>query len=76
MKDLFRLAWDRFGVIASVIADVQSWLIVTVFYYTILVPFGLISRLNSDPLRIKEPAAGWLEREPIPQDIDSARQQG
>lgn len=76
MKDLFRLAWDRFGVIASVIADVQSWLIVTVFYYTILVPFGLAARFMSDPLRMKEPESGWLEREPVPQDIDSARGQG
>ena len=50
--------------------------IATLFYCTILVPFGLLSALFMDPLRIKDRSVQWQQREPVPADIDSARQQG
>ena len=79
MKSILRLAWDRFNLLASVIGDVQGWIIAVGFYFSILVPFGLISRLTSDPLRLratKNAPLLWLEREPVSDDLDSARQQG
>ena len=79
MKSTLRLAWDRFNLVASVIGDVQGRIIAVGFYFTILVPFGLISRLTGDPLRLqaaKNAPIPWLEREPVPDDLDSARQQG
>lgn len=79
MKSTLRLAWDRFNLIASVIGDVQGRIIAVGFYFTILVPFGLISRLTGDPLRLRSESSApmaWLEREPVPEDLDSARRQG
>jgi hypothetical protein len=86
MRDIWDIAWHRFNVILSVVADTNARAIAVFFYFTILVPFGLGSRFASDPLRQqritdgggKQRPAGqeWLEREPVPTDIDSARQQG
>lgn len=75
MSDIVRLMWDRFKVIGGVVGDVQGRVIVTAFYYTILAPFAIGTRLTSDPLRLRAPGA-WLEREPVDNRLDGARQQG
>jgi hypothetical protein len=75
LRDIFRLAWDRFGVITSVIADVQGRVIATGFYFTILVPFALISRFSGDPLR-RDYTPGWLDHPSVPSDLESAKRQG
>ncbi|MBZ0297612.1 MAG: hypothetical protein K8L99_33960 [Anaerolineae bacterium] len=76
MRDIWRLAWDRFNLVGSIIGDVQGRVLVTAFYFTILLPFGLASRLFSDPLRRRVAETHWLEREPVPTDLESARRQG
>jgi len=76
LKEIWDIAWHRFNVITGVVADGNGRFIATLFYCTILVPFGLISSLTMDPLHIKVPSTNWLEREPIPTDIESAREQG
>lgn len=77
MRALIEIASRRFHTTASVVGDVQARVVTVFFYFTILVPFGLASTLLSDPLRRKKPGqAGWLEREPVPTDINSAKQQG
>ena len=60
------------------IGNFQSRALLTVFYFTVLVPFALLTRLFGDPLRLKERGAktswlAWSEREA---SLDSARQQG
>jgi hypothetical protein len=70
------LAWNRFNTIANVIGDVQGRVITMIFYFTILMPFGLISSLFNDPLALKSRPLRWQDREPVPNDIDSAREQG
>lgn len=78
MNDIARLAWRRFGIIAAAFGDLQGRAIATAFYFTVLVPFGLIVRLTSDPLHIgkahQEPA--WLPREPVDNRLDAAKRQG
>lgn len=77
MRAVFSLAWHRFNVVASIFGDAQGRVIVTTFYFTILAPFGLISRLTSDPLKLKSNGTtAWIEREPVPDDLESAQQQG
>ncbi|MDX1993552.1 MAG: hypothetical protein SF029_14285 [bacterium] len=76
MPTIFQIAWKRFNTLAAVLGDVQGRVIMTAFYFTILLPFGLISRLTSDPLRRRDTRLLWLERAPVPEDLDSARQQG
>ncbi len=76
MRDIRLLLWDRLKIIAAIVGDVEAQAIVTIFYYTILMPFGLISRLTSDPLERHVKSVTWLERSPLPTDLESARKQG
>lgn len=78
MRQIVRVMWERMKVIASVVGDVEAKVIVTLFYFTILAPFGLISRLFSDPLHRKAPANPqlWVERPPVHNELDAAKRQG
>ena len=76
MKNLLKIAWDRFSVNSAIVADINGRFIATAFYFTIMVPFGLLSSIFMDPLRKRKGAASWSEREPLPTDIASAREQG
>lgn len=66
---------QRFNLITRIVGEVNGRVIVTVFYWTVLVPFGLISRLFTDPLNRKGDVA-WVMRDPVPTDLDSAKEQG
>lgn len=76
MKTLFNIAWERFSVNSAIVADLNGRFIATAFYFTIMVPFGLLSAIFMDPLRARKGEAIWVEREPLPTDIASAREQG
>ena len=86
LRDLWDVAWHRFNVISSIVGDANSRIIATLFYFTILVPFGIGSRLMTDPMRqntitddagkTRHAGLEWMKREPVPTDIDSAKQQG
>ena len=76
MKKILKIAWDRFSVNSAIVADINGRFIATAFYFTIMVPFGLLSSIFMDPLRKRKGAAGWTEREPARTDIASAREQG
>ncbi len=76
LKTIWEIAWRRFSENSAVVAEMNGRFIATLFYCTILVPFGLLSALFMDPLRIKDRSVQWQQREPVPADIDSARQQG
>ncbi len=76
MKRIRELAWERFSINSSIVADINGRFIATVFYCSIMIPFGLLSAIFMDPLRRKSAEAKWLERAPVPSDISSAREQG
>jgi len=79
LGEIWRLGWDRFNLITTVVGDIQGRAIAILFYFTILVPFGLLSRLTTDPLKQRVPdnaTTFWEDRAPIPTDIDSAKRQG
>ena len=76
MKKIREIAWHRFNVNSSIIADGNGRFIATLFYFTVLVPFGLLSSLTMNPLDTKKTSARWRKREAVPADIKSAREQG
>jgi hypothetical protein len=86
VRELWDIAWHRFNVIQAIVSDANARIIAILFYFTILIPFGLGSRLLSDPLKlkmvkdsdgkVKSVGQAWHKREPVPSDLDSARQQG
>ena len=73
------VAWERWVDIAKPIGDFNAWLLMGLFYFTVLLPFGALSRLFSDRLRLKKVPEGqplWLERDRSAElTIDEARRQ-
>ena len=53
VKSRWQIAWDRFTINSGIVADINGRFIATLFYFTILMPFGLLSAIFMDPLRIK-----------------------
>ncbi len=49
----WRRAWKRWLRIAAIIGDFQARVVLSVFYFVIVLPFGLVVRLFADPLNIK-----------------------
>ncbi len=74
MRDTLVLAWQRFKIIAAIVADGQSQIIGLLFYFTILVPFAIVARLSPDPT--KNHAPRWIKREVSPNSLHNARRQG
>lgn len=67
-------AWKRFG---QFLGDVLARVVLTLFYFTVFVPFGLGVTLLSDPLRIRRPGGPhlWLSRQTGDQSVNEARRQ-
>ncbi|MBI3930003.1 MAG: hypothetical protein HY319_30975 [Armatimonadetes bacterium] len=55
--------WERWKVIGHYIGDFQARWLLTVFYFTVAVPFALITR-SGDPLALERPRgdSGWVQR--------------
>jgi len=63
--------WKRFG---QFIGDIVGRIVLTIFYFTIFLPFGLGMRLFGDPLAIKESLpAHWWDRKTTDRTLDDAR---
>jgi len=65
--------WKRFG---HFMGDLLARVVLTVFYFTILLPFGLINTLFGDPLNMKRGKKPmWLTRETGDRTMVEARRQ-
>ncbi len=64
MREWFRNLWEAWKEIAEFIGDFQARLLLTIFYFTVAVPFGLIMRLFGDSLNIRKIPQGsaWVSR--------------
>jgi hypothetical protein len=61
---MFRRLWERWKAIAHIIGTFQSRVLLTVFYFLILAPFGLGVRLFGDRLRLRrQHHSHWLGKE-------------
>lgn len=70
LKRLWRL-WQKFG---RMLGDFIGRLILTIFYFTIFLPFGLITRLLRDPLTLRMPdSIRWAERTTGDREMNDAR---
>ena len=63
--------WKRFGLF---LGNVIGRIFLTIFYFTIFLPFGLGVRLFADPLDIKGKGHDrWVNRQTGDQDFEDAR---
>ncbi len=77
MAILLRRVWNRWKAIAQVIGDFQARIILTLFYFIVIAPGGLIVRAVSDPLQLKPPpgASTWTPHKAENPSLDEARRQ-
>jgi Saxitoxin biosynthesis operon protein SxtJ len=60
---MLRRLWEQWKVVAHVIGNVQSRLLLCLFYFLVLAPFALGVRLFADPLRLQKPSrSAWLPK--------------
>ncbi|MCA9922587.1 MAG: hypothetical protein KC419_14620 [Anaerolineales bacterium] len=63
--------WKKFG---QFMGDLIGRLVLTIFYFTILLPFGILVTLFSDRLDLKSfSTPKWLERKTTDLTMDDAR---
>ena len=68
-----KTAWRKWRAFGQVMGDFVARIFMTVFYFTIAVPFGIGVRLIKDPLHSKSTEAGWIARETKKETLEDAR---
>ena len=75
MREGLRRLWRGWVEITAYVGDFQARLLLTVFYFTVAAPFGVIARLL-DPLAARPRAqAGWVARKSEETSLPAARRQ-
>jgi len=72
---MLKRLWEAWKRLAHRIGNFQARVLLTVLYAVLVLPFGLVVRLFSDPLRIRRRPAEWLDRSDNPADTIFARKQ-
>jgi hypothetical protein len=74
MKTLKKLwqAWKRLG---QFLGTVLASIVLTVFYFTLFLPYAVGMTWLSDPLQIRQPRPVWAARPAGDPSIESARRQ-
>ncbi len=70
-----RHIWEAWKDIAHQIGTFQARLLLTILYFVLVLPFGLVVRWFSDPLRIKKRPAQWLDYTDAVSDLRWAKRQ-
>ena len=72
--NILRRIWGFWQHIGQAIGDFIGRLVLTLFYFTLFMPFGLGVRLWGDPLDIKSRyQVGWLRRSTRDLNINDVR---
>ncbi len=77
MKTVAAWVWRHWTELTHYIGDFQARSLLTLLYFTWLVPFGLLVRFFVDPLGIRRPPAStaWKQRTVQQQDLQVLRRQ-
>lgn len=68
--------WQAWTNIVTVIAEFVGQVVLSIFYFTVFMPFGLGATLFGDLLKLKENEANfWLTRQDSPSDFEAAKKQ-
>ena len=75
--ETLRKGWQAWKRIGQYIGDFIGRLVLTVFYFTLFMPFALGVRLLADPLGIRRPgimgSTNWLERKTHDPTLNDSR---
>ena len=70
---LLKQLWKKWRAFGQVMGDFVARIFMTVFYFTIAIPFGIGVRVFKDPLHLKSQRTRWLKREAKADTIEDAR---
>jgi hypothetical protein len=75
---LLQELWKKWKALAVKIGNFQGRLILTLFYFIFVTPFGLVVRLSSDPLQMKHSSGSsfWRPKASPESTLEEARRQG
>ncbi len=75
MKASFSRFWAGWRELAGYFADFQSRWLLTVFYFTLALPFGILASLFMDALHVHRAAetSGWINRIKQIDDIQTSQ---
>jgi len=76
-KKIFQKLWMEWKTFAFRMGNFQGRLILLLFYFTIVTPFGIINRFFRDPLYLKKPTGDsfWFTLTTPEKKIEDARRQ-
>jgi hypothetical protein len=72
---MLKRAWQAWKRIAHTVGTFQARVLLTIFYALFVLPFGVLARLFSDPLRVKHRPTQWLEHPNETYDSQWAKRQ-
>ena len=73
---VLRRLWQGWKRIAHKIGDFQARVLLTIFYFVIVAPFGLAVRAFADPLSLRPTTPrGWRARTTATATLEQARRQ-
>ena len=69
--------WERWKVFAAEMGNYQGRTLLAFFYFIVVTPFGIPLRVFGDPLRLRRTGSSsfWVERRPVSQELEKAREQ-
>lgn len=71
---IWKRVWEGWKRVGGMIGDFMGRLILTILYFTLVLPFGLVMRLFGDPLTLRgKDTPAWQERDEDQATHDSAR---
>lgn len=77
MKKKLKQLWHHWKEISEYIGDFQARWLLTVFYFTILLPSGIVVGWTGDPLNIhsRPKQSGWIKRKTTDLTLRQGRRQ-
>ena len=73
MKDFLSQLWETWKAVGQVLGDFVARVLLSVFYFTLFMPFGLGVRLLSDRLDSKRLEPSWLSRSTRDKEISDSK---
>jgi hypothetical protein len=73
----WRLAWEGWKSFSARMGNYQGRMLLVLFYFAVITPWGFIVRFFSDPLHVRRTstASYWIQRESLQADIEEAQRQ-
>lgn len=77
MLRILSKAWRRWLKVAEIVGNIQMIILLSLIYWTLLLPLAVPFRLFADPLVLRDPRrARWITRHQVTDILQSMKKQG